>query len=455
MPKDKKKESQDSGPPGHPRLCKLMAGPNGYGFNLHGEKGRHGQFIRAVDDDSPASQSGLKAGDRVIEVDGINIERETHKQVVERIRAGGGQTLLLVVDRELDKYYQSKGVTIKADMVLPQENGPKENGEVIENGEEALEVEAIIESQEIKIEAKEEEKEEAEVKEETKEEENKEEENKEEKKDEEKDEETTVAAVEVVGERVDDEGDDYDQEAATAIAASVVAKEMKKEEEEAAVQVEPDVIPERQKEEVVESAPPVVEEKQAEVEPVIVAATEVHVESAPQVEAEPEREPEPEPLKEPEPEPVREPEPVKEPEPEPVKEPEPEPVKEPEPEPVKEPEPEPEPVKEPEPEPVKEPEPEPVKEPEPEPVKEPEPEPVKEPEPEPVKAAVVKAAAPAIPTTKNEEPKKVEAPKKPDANVDGLEFDMEKARMKAGGRSKKKAAASKDWRSKHKQFNQL
>lgn len=50
MPKDKKKESQDSVPPGRPRLCKLVAGPNGYGFNLHGEKGRHGQFIRAVDD---------------------------------------------------------------------------------------------------------------------------------------------------------------------------------------------------------------------------------------------------------------------------------------------------------------------------------------------------------------------------------------------------------------------
>lgn len=49
--KDKKnKDSKDSQPPGHPRLCHLILGSTGYGFNLHGEKGKHGQFIRAVDD---------------------------------------------------------------------------------------------------------------------------------------------------------------------------------------------------------------------------------------------------------------------------------------------------------------------------------------------------------------------------------------------------------------------
>lgn len=51
MPKDKKgKDGMDSQPPGQPRLCRLVLGNTGYGFNLHGEKGTHGQFIRAVDD---------------------------------------------------------------------------------------------------------------------------------------------------------------------------------------------------------------------------------------------------------------------------------------------------------------------------------------------------------------------------------------------------------------------
>lgn len=51
-----------------PRLCHLKKGPNGYGFNLHSEKSRPGQFIRSVDPDSPASRAGLRPQDRLVEV---------------------------------------------------------------------------------------------------------------------------------------------------------------------------------------------------------------------------------------------------------------------------------------------------------------------------------------------------------------------------------------------------
>lgn len=51
-----------------PRLCTMKKGPNGYGFNLHSEKSKPGQFIRAVDPDSPAEASGLRAQDRIVEV---------------------------------------------------------------------------------------------------------------------------------------------------------------------------------------------------------------------------------------------------------------------------------------------------------------------------------------------------------------------------------------------------
>ncbi|XP_066056793.1 Na(+)/H(+) exchange regulatory cofactor NHE-RF1 [Chamaea fasciata] len=80
------------------RLCRLERGPDGYGFHLHGEKGKPGQFIRLVEAGSPAEQSGLRAGDRLLEVDGENVERESHQQVVERIRAAAGAVSLLVVD---------------------------------------------------------------------------------------------------------------------------------------------------------------------------------------------------------------------------------------------------------------------------------------------------------------------------------------------------------------------
>lgn len=51
-----------------PRLCHLKKGPSGYGFNLHSEKSRPGQFIRSVDPDSPASRAGLRPQDRLVEV---------------------------------------------------------------------------------------------------------------------------------------------------------------------------------------------------------------------------------------------------------------------------------------------------------------------------------------------------------------------------------------------------
>ncbi|NXJ03274.1 NHRF1 protein, partial [Odontophorus gujanensis] len=88
-----------SAPPGSaaPRLCCLEKGPDGYGFHLHGEKGKPGQFIRLVEAGSPAERSGLRAGDRLLEVDGTNVERESHQQVVERIRAAAGTVRLLVV----------------------------------------------------------------------------------------------------------------------------------------------------------------------------------------------------------------------------------------------------------------------------------------------------------------------------------------------------------------------
>lgn len=64
-----------------PRLCVMTKGENGYGFHLHGEKGKSGQFIRKVESGSPAEASGLRAGDRVVAVNGANVEKETHHQV--------------------------------------------------------------------------------------------------------------------------------------------------------------------------------------------------------------------------------------------------------------------------------------------------------------------------------------------------------------------------------------
>ncbi|NWZ14805.1 NHRF1 protein, partial [Agelaius phoeniceus] len=91
------------------RLCRLERGPDGYGFHLHGEKGKPGQFIRLVEAGSPAERSGLRAGDRLLEVDGENVERESHQQVVERIRAAAGTVSLLVVDSTAEDQLPKQG----------------------------------------------------------------------------------------------------------------------------------------------------------------------------------------------------------------------------------------------------------------------------------------------------------------------------------------------------------
>lgn len=82
------------------RLCHVIKRDDfdGYGFNLHAEKGKPGQYIGKVDDNSPAESAGLRQGDRIIEVNGVNIGNESHKQVVQRIKAIACEVRLLVVD---------------------------------------------------------------------------------------------------------------------------------------------------------------------------------------------------------------------------------------------------------------------------------------------------------------------------------------------------------------------
>ena len=101
-----------------PRLChiKKWADFPGYGFNLHAEKERGGQYIGKIDDGSPAQDGGLVEGDRIIEVNGHNIELETHQEVIQRIKAGGDETEMLVVDREADKHYKEQGITVRSSM---------------------------------------------------------------------------------------------------------------------------------------------------------------------------------------------------------------------------------------------------------------------------------------------------------------------------------------------------
>ena len=104
--------------PSRPRLCALRIWPDfqGYGFNLHAEKGKPGQFIGKVDAGSPSEVAGLKEGDRILEVNGNPVAQDSHAQVVQKIKSRDDQTDLLVVDKEADEYYKDRGIVVDGGM---------------------------------------------------------------------------------------------------------------------------------------------------------------------------------------------------------------------------------------------------------------------------------------------------------------------------------------------------
>jgi Na(+)/H(+) exchange regulatory cofactor NHE-RF2/Na(+)/H(+) exchange regulatory cofactor NHE-RF1 len=58
----------------------------------------------------------LKLSDRIVEVNGHNVVEETHKQVVQRIKAVANETKLLVIDPQGQLYYAERNITITSSM---------------------------------------------------------------------------------------------------------------------------------------------------------------------------------------------------------------------------------------------------------------------------------------------------------------------------------------------------
>ncbi|XP_041813733.1 Na(+)/H(+) exchange regulatory cofactor NHE-RF1-like [Chelmon rostratus] len=111
-----------------PRLCVIQRGSNGYGFNLHSERARPGQFIRAVDEDSPAERAGLQPKDRIVQVNGVSVEGKTHSEVVAAIKVGGSVTRLLVVDPDTDTFFKRCRVVPTSDHLTGPLPEPAING---------------------------------------------------------------------------------------------------------------------------------------------------------------------------------------------------------------------------------------------------------------------------------------------------------------------------------------
>ncbi|XP_032878999.1 Na(+)/H(+) exchange regulatory cofactor NHE-RF3 [Amblyraja radiata] len=99
-PRESLRSEDSPSPNSGAKLYHLTKGPEGYGFTLNAVRGMQGQFIRQIVNGSPASEAGLEVSDILIEVNGVNVEVDTHDELVKKISSSGDKLSLLVVGKE-------------------------------------------------------------------------------------------------------------------------------------------------------------------------------------------------------------------------------------------------------------------------------------------------------------------------------------------------------------------
>ncbi|GFW28263.1 sorting nexin-27 [Trichonephila clavipes] len=93
-----------------PRVVTIYKTETGFGFNVRGQVSEGGplksingelyaplQHVSAVLKEGAAEKAGIRKGDRILEVNGINVEGATHKQVVDLIKSGGDKLTLTII----------------------------------------------------------------------------------------------------------------------------------------------------------------------------------------------------------------------------------------------------------------------------------------------------------------------------------------------------------------------
>uniref|UniRef100_A0A8C5IM69 PDZ domain containing 1 n=1 Tax=Junco hyemalis TaxID=40217 RepID=A0A8C5IM69_JUNHY len=93
-----------------PRICKMVKGPNGFGFNpaLHSPL--------QVQSQGAAGRAGVENNDFLVEVNGVNVTKESYDKVVARIQSTGDRLTLLVCSKDAYRYFQGQNIPITASM---------------------------------------------------------------------------------------------------------------------------------------------------------------------------------------------------------------------------------------------------------------------------------------------------------------------------------------------------
>ncbi|KAK2912066.1 hypothetical protein Q8A67_004199 [Cirrhinus molitorella] len=97
-----------------PRVCVLRRGEGEtFGFQLCEETGRQGHIIRQLESLGVAERSGLKDGDRLLEVNEMFVDNVGHKEVARRIQLSGSHFCFLVLDEKAYERAVSEGRDLK------------------------------------------------------------------------------------------------------------------------------------------------------------------------------------------------------------------------------------------------------------------------------------------------------------------------------------------------------
>lgn len=109
--------------PSAPRQIFIHKSETGFGFNVRGQVSEGGplklyngefyaplQQVSAVLKGGAADKAGLCRGDKILEVNGKNVDGATHKQVVELIKSGGDKLTLTVISVPNDAEYPARCV---------------------------------------------------------------------------------------------------------------------------------------------------------------------------------------------------------------------------------------------------------------------------------------------------------------------------------------------------------
>ncbi|XP_076607434.1 NHERF family PDZ scaffold protein 4b [Chaetodon auriga] len=107
-------DDSDYVPTPSPRLCVLKREDReSYGFHLRVEKGCRGHIIRNVVSGGVAGRSGVRDGDRLLEVNNCYVDDLPHSEVARKIKLSGLQLCLLVLDEEEYKQAVSQGQDLR------------------------------------------------------------------------------------------------------------------------------------------------------------------------------------------------------------------------------------------------------------------------------------------------------------------------------------------------------